>query len=143
MNIFHVMQVCFLSSAYTGLMKTGRPCRAKDNDFGKQLLALREQRGWSQSQLAEAMGVTQGAVARWEKRSVVMSPEQIVQLAQVLKVSVQELLGEAKVATPEVVPRGRMRRVFVQAGQLPRRQQQKIVEVVEALVSQHTHGPSS
>jgi hypothetical protein len=72
-------------------------------------------------------------------RSVVMSPEQILQLAKVLKVTVPELIGEVELSEEQAVPRGRMRRVFAEAGQLPRRQQQKIVEVVEALIAQHSN----
>jgi len=115
-------------------MKTGRPVRREGNSFGKRLVMFRERKGFSQSQLAEAMDVSQGSVARWEQRSVAMPPEQMLQLAKVLGVSVIELLGEGEVPKEASVPRGRMRQVFYAAAKLPRRQQEKIVDVVEAFV---------
>lgn len=121
---------------YTGDMKTGRPSRRKSSDFGERLAALREQRGMSQSQLAEAMGITQGSIARWEKRPVAMPPEQMLQLAQVLGVSVRLLLGEEEMPKEPPGPSGRLRRVLREAGQLPRRQQEKIVDVIEAYIKQ-------
>ena len=126
-------------SSYTGDMKTGRPTRRKATEFGERLAALREQRGISQSQLAEAMGVTQGSVARWEKRSVAMPPEQMVKLAHVLGISVRTLLGESDAPKERPGPTGRLRRVLHAAGELPRRQQEKIAEVVDALVVQASH----
>lgn len=120
--------------SYTDDMKTGRPGRQGGNGFGKRLVLLRERKGFSQSQLAKAMDVSQGSVARWEKRSVAMPPEQILKLAHVLGVSSAELLGETDVPKEASVPRGRMRQVFYAAAKLPRRQQEKIVDVVEAFV---------
>ena len=61
-----------------------------------------------------------------------------LQLAKVLGVSVAELLGEVDVPKETSVPRGRMRQVFYAAAKLPRRQQEKIVDVVEAFVDKKT-----
>ena len=127
-----------LMPPYTDGMKTGRPIRQDGNGFGKRLVMLREKKGLSQSQLAKAMDVSQGSVARWEKRSVAMPPEQIIKLAHVLGVSTSELLGEKDMPKEASVPRGRMRQVFYAAAKLPRRQQEKIVDVVEAFVDKKT-----
>lgn len=130
------LSIAFSESSYTDDMKTGRPTRRKGSEFGKRLATLRDQRGMSQTQLAEAMGLTQGSVARWETRSVAMPPEQMLQLAQVLGVSVGMLLGEEHLPKKPPGPTGRLRRVLQEVGQLPRRQQEKIVDVVEAFVKQ-------
>jgi len=132
------ISISFSQSSYTDDMKTGRPTRRKVSEFGKRVATLRERRGMSQTQLAEAMGLTQGSVARWEKRSVAMPPEQMLQLAQVLGVSVRTLLGEEHLPKEPPGPTGRLRRVLQEVGQLPRRQQEKIVDVVEAFVKQKT-----
>jgi ribosome-binding protein aMBF1 (putative translation factor) len=42
-------------------------------ELGRTVLALREQRGWSQAQLATAAGMTQSAVARFEAGGTVPS----------------------------------------------------------------------
>jgi hypothetical protein len=51
-------------------------------------------------------------------------------------ISVEELLGEPK-ARRLATPDGKARQLFESVSRLPRRQQQKIIEVVEALIAQH------
>jgi hypothetical protein len=54
-----------------------------------------------------------------------------------LGVSVEDLLSADLVAEPKRGPVGRMQKVFADVSQLPRRQQAKIIELVEALVDQY------
>ena len=75
------------------VMSMGRPARKPRTDFGKRLATIREQQGISQVELAKRMGVSQSAIAHWERRSVSLSPEQIVTLSEALGVSLQELFG--------------------------------------------------
>ena len=79
------------------------------------------------------MGVTQCAVAHWERRSISLSPEQVVKLAQALDVSIEELFGGNGTRKPTGYS-GRMRQLFEAASRLPRRQQEKIVEFVEPYI---------
>jgi hypothetical protein len=58
-------------------------------------------------------------------------------MAEVLGVTVEDILGLPS-ARRVVRPGGRTRQVFEAVARLPRRRQQKIVEVVEALIAQHT-----
>ena len=67
-----------------------------------------------------------------ERRSITLKPEQLTALAAVLNVSADELLG-IKPAR-QTGPTGRVRQVFDAVAALPHRQQQKIVDVVEAFV---------
>jgi hypothetical protein len=61
-------------------------------------------------------------------------------LAQAPGVTVAELLG-AKTGPGEKRsgPTGKRQRLFEQASELPRRQQEKVVAVLEAFVAQHSH----
>jgi hypothetical protein len=54
-------------------------------------------------------------------------------MAKALGVTVEELLGEEK--PRRATPPGKLGQVFDQVSKLPRRQQDKIVEVVQALVA--------
>ena len=82
---------------YSAGMPGGRPPKLKRSPFGERLCAVRQQRGYSQTQLAEMIGVTQQAYAGWERSTVALRPEDIASLAEALKVSTDELLGlEAK-----------------------------------------------
>jgi hypothetical protein len=57
----------------------------------------------------------------------------ILPIAQALGVSPEEILGQAK-PKRAAAPGGKVRSVFEQVQKLPRRQQDKIIEVVEALL---------
>ena len=59
-------------------------------------------------------------------------------MAKALGVTVEELLGAPK-PRRAAAPGGRAGRVFEAVSRLPRRQQDKIVDVVEALVAQHAN----
>jgi transcriptional regulator with XRE-family HTH domain len=122
---------------YDDGMQTGRPPKHQRPPLGERISAFRERAGLSQQQLAESLGVNQQMVAYWERRAVTLRPEQLAELADSLKVSVEELLGKDAPKARGSGPAGRARQVFETVSRLPRRQQQKIVEVVEALVAQH------
>ena len=115
------------------IMRTGRPRLRPKTDFGKTLAALRELKGISQGDLATAMGVSQSAVAHWERRSVAMTPDQIKRIASVLCVSFDSLFG-AKPITSAKMPSGKMWQLFEAASRLPKRQQHKIVDVIQPFI---------
>lgn len=52
--------------------------------MGEKIRQLREQAGLTQKQLAEAVGVDQSAVARWESGENHPTAERIMQIADVL-----------------------------------------------------------
>lgn len=118
-------------------MNRGRPSKAPRSDFGKRLVAARERAGLSQAQLGAALGLSQRAIAHWERRHCSLYPEQLEALAKALNVSLDELVSgkPLKVRQPSG-PAGRVRKLFETVNRLPRRQQDKIAEVVEALAAQ-------
>jgi ribosome-binding protein aMBF1 (putative translation factor) len=66
-----------------GAAKAYHPARLA-YELGRTVRALREQRGWSQAQLAAAAGMTQSAVARFEAGGTVPSLRILDRLAQAL-----------------------------------------------------------
>jgi ribosome-binding protein aMBF1 (putative translation factor) len=66
-----------------GAAKAYHPARLA-YELGRTVRALREQRGWSQAQLAAAAGMTQSAVARFEAGGTVPSIRVLDRLAQAL-----------------------------------------------------------
>lgn len=63
---------------------------------------LREQRGYTQSELARLLGITRSSVNAWEQGISVPSTQCIVELADIFKVSTDYLLGVANSATVSV-----------------------------------------
>lgn len=119
---------------YAPVMQTGRPSKRPRTPFGQRLLALREAAGLSQAQVAGQLGITQHAYAYWERHPVALRPEQLVQLATILKITVEELMDEAA-AKKRSGPSGKARQAFEQVSKLPRHQQQRILGVVEDMLT--------
>jgi transcriptional regulator with XRE-family HTH domain len=94
---------------------------------------LREAAGLTQKQLADKLSVSVSNVGFWERWDKPPRGEIISKLAEALGISVDTLLGTTPPKS-RPVPKGRLHEAFQAATKLPRRQQQKIAEVVEALL---------
>lgn len=69
---------------------------------GQRIRAIREQRGWSQEDLAARLGRTQTAISYWEAGRRALGVDDLVELAQVLGVPTPELLPDR--SDPRPVP---------------------------------------
>jgi transcriptional regulator with XRE-family HTH domain len=105
--------------------------------IASRLQQLRETAGLTMRELARQIGEDHSNVRYWETTGKIPRSDVLIPMAKALGVTVEELLGEPK-AKRFSAPGGKVRQVFESVTKLPRRQQQKIVEVVEALVSQHS-----
>ena len=61
--------------------------------FSTQLKKYRKNNGYTQKQLAEAVGVTQQAVAKWETNKASPDPDMLMKIGSVFNVSIDTLLG--------------------------------------------------
>jgi len=124
----------FSSAAYDAVMrKKDRPAA------GLRLTELRQAAGLTQIQLADKLGVHPSNIGFWELSGTPPRGEVLPKMAHALSVSVDALLGVTPPKPKRQAAKGRLQLVFETASKLPRRQQQKIVEVVEALVAQHAN----
>ena len=70
---------------------------------GELIAALRKEKGWSQAELAERLGVTNKAVSRWETGRGYPDVELLPLVARELGITISELLeGERTPAPPAV-----------------------------------------
>ena len=67
-----------------------------------RIKAIREQRGFTQADLAKQLGITRSSVNAWEQGISVPSTQYIVELAGLFKVSTDYLLGIDTTATVNV-----------------------------------------
>ena len=72
--------------------------------LGTMIAELRKQHGMTQLELAEKMGVTDKAVSKWERDLSCPDINSIPNLAEVLGVSVEELMQVKKEAAAEEEP---------------------------------------
>lgn len=103
--------------------------------FGVHLVELRKAAGLSQNQLADKLGVTQSNISFWEQWDKPPRGEVLPKLAEALGVSMDELLN-FKAPRPKAGPKGKVREAFEAVSKLPRRQQEHVLKVVNALVAQ-------
>jgi len=120
----------------------GRPPTKDAPPFGRRMAALRRQKGLSQRELGERLSTTQKTVDYYERRAVNPTLDLVERVAAALEVSPAQLIGDdgapLKVSR-KAGPTGKVQKVFEDVAKLPRRQQEQIVKVVSALVSQYEH----
>ena len=63
--------------------------------FGQRLKELRKAAGYSQTRLAEYLGISQQAVGKWETGRATPDPNTIATIARLLGVSADTMLGTA------------------------------------------------
>ena len=71
-------------------------------DIGARIRTAREEQGWTQDQLAEAVGVSRSAVAQWETGRAGQVTTNLTRVAAALGVGVEHLMyGRGKLAPRE------------------------------------------
>jgi len=104
--------------------------------FGKRLAELRKERGFTQAELAERLGISIKLVDYYERRAVNPSLKIITAAAALFGFTVADMLGELD--RPEHRP-GQLSKLEVQIERmrrLPRRQQESIIKTLSALLRQ-------
>lgn len=117
----------------------GRPPTKEATDFGKQVALARHERGLTQQELADRIGVTRHMIDYYERRATNVKTEVVVKLAAALNVSTDTLLGRQEVR-PKPGPKSLLRRRLEDVERLPRHAQKQITTVVDALIAQHSSG---
>ena len=100
------------------------------------LKALRLAAGISQRELARRIGEQNSNIAYWERTGKIPRSDLLAPIADALGCSVEDILG--KPAKSKAPTGGKMRQLFEAASELPRRQQDKIISVLEPFVNQHS-----
>jgi transcriptional regulator with XRE-family HTH domain len=119
------MQALVSLGSYASIMAT------KSN-----LRRLRETAGLSVRELAKQIGESHTNVSYWERSGQIPRSDVLAPMAKVLGVTVHDLLGEPKPGRA-VTPGGKLGQVFGQVAKLPRRQQQKVIEMAEGFLVLH------
>jgi transcriptional regulator with XRE-family HTH domain len=128
---------------YIDGMKSGRPLKSRRSDFAVRLRALREAAGLSQSEVARRLGIRQPSYALWETYNVALKPEQLLALANALGVAVDQFFAESDKSARRGGPKGRARDIFEAVSRLPRRQQEKIFDILQPFVKEHNSEPAA
>ena len=116
------------------------------NAFGKRLVALHQQRGLTQVQLAKATGMTQRAISYYETEAELPASAALITLAKVLEVSADELLGlkqpkpgKAELRTPDPETE-RLWKRFQRMASLAERDQRAVIRLINSLSTTNGSG---
>lgn len=107
--------------------------------LGQRIAALRRDRGLTQVQLAEHLGVAQQTLAHYEAGRLRLLAGAIPTLAQHLGVSVEELIGTPakRGAAAKRGPKGKIQQQLEQVSQLPKAQQRFVMQMLDTMLQQH------
>ena len=110
---------------------------AAQETIGSRIARLRKDKGMTQKELAEALGVTQPAVSDYENDEIGLESIRIVQLAQILGVSADEILGLEKAGktTSVGIKNRRLFRQLQSIEKLPKRDQETLLRTIDAFLS--------
>ena len=76
-----------------------------EESLGQRIARLRRNKGLTQEELGDKVGVSSQAVSKWETDSSVPDVMLLVKIANLLDISVDELLGNDRIKeTPQIVP---------------------------------------
>ena len=65
-------------------------------ELGNRLAELRKQHGLSQEELADQLGVSRQAISKWERGEASPDTDNLIELARIYGISLDELLGLKK-----------------------------------------------
>jgi len=103
--------------------------------LGRRIAALRKERGLTQVQLADALGISQQQVLSFEKGRRRIPVSALPALAEILHVSVEELLG-AETPPTKRGPTPKLQKQLERLQQLPRSQQKIVSQMLEAVLQE-------
>lgn len=106
-------------------------------DLGARLRALRQQRGITQVEMALAMHLTQSNVSAIERGARGITIHQVVELARILRVTTDEILGHGSPTAPKGTPPLKDRRFLRRlqmVERLPKRDQQALLRTIDAFL---------
>jgi transcriptional regulator with XRE-family HTH domain len=112
--------------------------------FGERLFALRTTRGFTQVDLAKALGTTQRVISYYETKGELPTPDFLVALVRVLGVSADELLGikPAKLGPDNSPEQRRLWKRFQRMESLPEKDQRAVIRLINSLVASNGNGYS-
>lgn len=112
-----------------------------DETFGRRLARLRKERGFTQVELAEKVGMIQVLISDYERGKLRPYADVVTRFAEALDVSTDELLGTAKAKKTRTKPLNRrfLRRLR-DIDLLPKRDQDALLRTIDAFLSARKAG---
>lgn len=105
-------------------------------ELGERIAAARKERGLTQAQLAEALGIAQQTLGHYEVARARIAADLLPRLAEALDISLDELLkGEPTVRIPgKRGPASRLEQQLDAITRLPKAKQKMVSELIDSVI---------
>jgi transcriptional regulator with XRE-family HTH domain len=120
------------------LLLDGPMAKSQDTEtLGARIARLRREKGLTQAELAQRLQVSQPVVSDYENDVIRLPADVVVQIAEILGASTDELLGmKAQAARSDSgIKNRRLYRRMQEIEKLPRRDQEALLRTIEAFIS--------
>ena len=112
-----------------------RPPNSEDETFGRRLARLRKERGFTQVEIAERVGIIQALVSDYELDKLRLNAEMVVRFATALEITTDELLKPKDSKAPlRRKPSLRMLRRLEKIESLPANQQSTLLKTIDTFL---------
>jgi transcriptional regulator with XRE-family HTH domain len=102
--------------------------------FAERLKLLRKARNMTQSRLSQLLVIDPRAYSRWERGDNIPHLETLIKIADVLQVTLDELVGRSKLASDIKIRNHELNQLCQQADDLSDADQQALIQVLDGLV---------
>ena len=121
------------------LMGRRTPKETGADRFGRHLRALRDARGWTQTELAKAVGIDRSMIGNYELGLHYPPIPTLVKLAKALDTTVDRLLGTDERKLDDIQDR-RLHQLFLEADRADFAKQGLVKQVLESLLRSEPTG---
>ena len=115
-----------------------KPMTPQDKEFyrqlGKRIAEQRKARGFTQTGLAELLGISQQTMAHYEGGRLRVALSMMPSLAHVLDISISDLLEEQTATKSKRGPQSKLQLQIEQIHSLPRAKQKFVSEMLETVI---------
>ena len=104
----------------------------KLNGFGKKILDLRKQKGWSQPEIAKKIGTSGPIIGRYERGEMTPSIQVAKKFADTFGVTLDYLIADREI--PNILQSKEMLQRLEAIDSLPPQDKERILSVVDSLI---------
>ena len=108
-------------------------------DLGARIAQARKDRGLTQQQVADHLGIVQQTYAHYEMGNVRFPASTLPILSKVLGLAPEELMGQDAKPKGKPGPTSYLQKQLEQISQLPRTKQRLVMQMLDAVIAQASH----
>jgi len=128
-------ETCLYTDGVMARKITPPPANSGGETFGQRLARLRKERGFTQVEIAERVGIIQALVSDYERDKLRLNAEMVVRFAAALEITTDELLKPKGSGGPlRRKPSLRMLRRLEKIESLPAHQQTTLLKTIDTFL---------